>query len=414
MVKRNFVIIASIFVYWINPMEVHGQFFKKLKKQAEEKALNRADELLSKEKSTGQKGKVEKPSPSKNETVSNKKNQETKTTQTVLDDSDILIYKSPNPAFKDVVIQQFKGLPRFGSCDYYEKSHKIVASQPELAKAMNEKREKLKIGYLGFLKLAKINLLGDLFKSMDKTALTLENRNLLEEEVKSRKAQELLLDFAFWMGTNETKLKYFCDNPSDSGRCGFARKWGGQRADDFTENEKYVEFVETYLDDILAWSRDFFKDGHQTVYLVHHLRDLSTYDFDKNGFWVSLPHKMRNNFHLDYNNTGDGYFQEFVPENGYGQQMLNKTNQVEYIDGKVLFKIEPGEAETLLNNKEKKIQAVSKVSIVFKGLDEANRLLFFPTFSYHFVEPMVEIYEDVQLTKKIGSLDMRQLTYKEN
>jgi len=420
--KRNYTgYILGIF-FLVVSTNAQAQFLKKLKKQTEEKILKRADEkaneLLLKKKSSDQHNEVEKPLSIKGEPLPKEKNQKPevlkKTTLAKLDDSDVLVYKSPNKAFENVVIQKHNGLPRFGSCNFYVVPNEITARQPEVARAMNEKREKMKTGYPAFLKLAKINLLKDLFKSMDKTALMLENRDLVEEELKSRKAQKLLREFAFLMGTSDTKLEYFCDNPSDSGRCAFASKWGGQRADDFTENEKYVDFISKYFDDILTWSQDFFKDGRQTVYLVHQLTKLSTYDFDHNGFWVSLPHKMRNNFYLDYNGTSEGYFHEFTPESDFGQQMLNKTNQVRYINGKALFKISPEKAEILINNKEKKIQLVSKVTIVFKGLSESNRQLFVPTFKYHFVEPTVEIYEDVQLSKKIGSLDMRQLSYKEN
>lgn len=422
MKQRNFVLFLASLFFLFATESTHAQFLKKLKKQTEEKVLKKADEkadaLLSKKEVANQKNEVDKPSQNKGTTISKGKNQEQKpqpnTAQTISDDSDIMVYKSPNKAFKDIVIQQFNGIPRFGSCDFYIVPPEVTARQPEVAKAMNEKRETMKTGYQAFLKMAKINLLKDIFKSMDKTALTLENRNIVEEELKSRKAQELLRDFAFWMGTHETKLEYFCDNPSSSGRCAFASKWGGQRADDFTENEKYIDFVDKYLNDILSWSKDFFKDNSQTVYLVHQLRKLDTYDFERNGFWITLPHKIRNGFHLDYNNTSEAYFHEFAPKSDYGQQILNKTNQVEYVNGKVLFKISPEKAEVLLNNQDKKIQLVSKVNVVFKGLSEANRQLYIPTFEYHFVDPTVEIYEDVQLTKKIGELNLKNLIYKGN
>lgn len=421
MKKSRITVFILGFFFLATIPNVQAQFLKKLKKQAEEKVLkkanDKAEEILSENKSPNQKKEVEKPSSDNGSKFPNEENEKSgtveKTTQIKLNDSDTFIYKSPNNAFMDVVIQKYKELPRFGSCNFYRVPHEIVARQPEVARAMNEKRGKMKKGYLAFLKLAKINLMKDLFIAMDKTTLTPENRNLVEEELKSRKAQELIREFAFWMGSNETKLEYFCDNPSDSGRCGFANKWGGSRADDFTENEKYVDFVGKFYNDILTWSREFFKDGKQTVYLVHQLTKLSSYDFDHNGFWVPLPHKMRNNFHLDYGGTSEGYFHELAPENDYGHQMLNKTNQVEYINGNVLFKISPEKAEVLINNRENKIQLVSKVTVVFKGLDENNRALFIPTFKYHFEDPTVEIYKDVELTKKIGELNLKELIYKE-
>ena len=413
---RNFITIISVITFITAPLSAQGQLLKKLKQQAEEKILNKSDGLLGNDKSPGDETMDKNPRSTTKQTVPKKmetiKGKPVKNATTSINNSDLLVYKSPSPAFKDIVIQKYNGVPRFGSCDFYNVSSVIAARQPEVAKAMGEKNQAVKLGYNAFLHMAKIHLLKDLFSSMDKTALTPANRNNVEEEVRSRKAQELLYGFAFSMGTHNLKLEYFCDNPSTSGRCSFGG-WGGQRADDFTENEKYIDFVEKYLDIILKWSEDFFADGTQTVYMVKQLTKLGPYDFDQNGFWIKLPHRMRNSFAMDYNSNGDNYMFKFLPNTEYGQQMFNKTSQVEYINGEVLFKIDPAKAEALVNNRDLKLQLVSKVKIVFKGLDEANKNHFYPTFSYHFVNSKVEIYEDVQLTNKLGSLDFENLVYKE-
>ena len=328
----------------------------------------------------------------------------------IVGDEGFLTYESPNPLFMNVHVQQYKGLPRFGSCDFYFKS----PLRPDGAPEARTKRKLMESGYAAFLQLAQINMLKDIFTSMDKTALTPRPQTMDEEEFKSNKAQQLLKRLAFSTGTDALKQNYFCNEQYNSGNCQIVNEWGGLRADDFTENEKYVDFVDKHLDEILNWSTSFFSQGTHTFYFVQQLKDLGTYDFDKNGFWISLPHKIRNGRGFDYTSTRENYFFTFLPKTAYGQQVMNKTSQVGYIHGKVLFKIDAVNAERIVNDRYRDLQMVAKVKVVSEGVSEANPFSFNLTYSYHFEEPIIEIFEDLQLTKKIGSLDMRQLIYKEN
>lgn len=413
--NRKTILLFLTIILTATPLMLQGQFLKKLKEKAEKSLIqdteNTIDDIF-KKKQEDKSNKKEQPKGSDKEDVQTTEQPSSSNAEnTTIDNSDLMVFKSPIGAFKDFVIQKFNGLPRFGSCDFYELSAEVRAYQPDFTKAMNQKRESVKHGYIAFLRMAKIHLLKDLFTSIDKTALTPPSRANIEHEVKSRKAQQLLYDFAFAMGTDETKLAYFCKDPQNNGRCQFAG-WGGLNADDFTENEKYVDFTEKYLETVLAWSAEFFADGTQTVYMVKKNTNLGTYDFDYGGFWVKLPHTLSTSFGMDYNSTSDGYFHEFIPNTDYGQELLNKTNQEAYFQGKVLLKMDAERAESLINNKEKNIQLVSKVKVIFKGLDPYNPTMFYPQFKYHFADPLVEIYSDEQLTKKIGHLDFRNLTYK--
>ncbi|RDY60207.1 hypothetical protein DX873_12845 [Flagellimonas nanhaiensis] len=396
----------------VGSQNVNAQFFKKLKQQAQEKVLKKTDEILSANEDAGKNPQNE-PSAENNkgsQPEASKKNNTKKQTNSYTDTA-ILVYKSPDPAFKDIAVQKFKDLPRFGSCDFYMMPDN--PKRPELTPEAGEKRRKMELGYSGFLKLARIHTLKDHFKVMDRTALTPQNRNLVEEEVKSRLAQKTLLEFAFMIGTEELKKEYFLNDWSGTGKSPFVQKWGGHQSDDFTEHEKYVSFVEKYLDKILKWSEDFFSNGTESFYLVQTFKFQGQYDFDKNGFWITLPTNRRNTYGMDYSSTNNNYFFEFSPKTPYGQQVLNKTNQAKYVNGLVLFKVSPEKAEALLNNKTKNLQMVSKVQTVFQGFEEANPTLYSPKYTYHFLDSEIELYEDLQLTKRIGEINLERLTYKE-
>ncbi|MEM9076366.1 MAG: hypothetical protein AAGC43_04965 [Bacteroidota bacterium] len=409
MIRKTYIAIFTTFFLVGVSQNTSAQFLKKLAKKTETKLLQKTEEVTE-SILDNKKTNTSKENPKSEPIQKDTKSQSKEPAADLVQDSGILTYDSPNPLFKGISVQQHKGVPRFGSCDFYFSSPNRLDLTPE----GRAKRKLMEKGYLRFKQMVEINLLKDLFNSIDKTALTPESRTMDEEVFKSRKAQQLLKNFAFYSGTEAFMKDYFCNEQYNSGNCQIVNEWGGMRADDFTENEKYVDFVEKYMNQILNWSTSFFPEETQTFYFVQQLKDLGTYDFDNNGFWISLPHKVRNGKGFDYTSTGSGYFYTFLPKTAYGQQVLNKTSQVEYYSGKVLFKIDAGIAERIVNNRYRDLQIVAKVRVVSEGVSEANPFSFNLTYSYHFEDPIVEIFEDAQLTQKLGSLDMRQLIYKEN
>lgn len=387
--------------------QLNGQYLKKLKQQAEEKIIIKAGDILDDKKVSGNATNTQPetqawPEPQKNEQEVPRKHSDI-----AFHDPQFLVYTSPDPAFHDIVIQKFKGLPRFGYIDFY-----MMRDNPkkvDLSKEAGDKRRLTGLGYSGFAHLTCIHILKDHFKVMDKTALTQRTKGvIIEEEAKSTLAQKVLMEFAFEMGTDALKKEYFMNDWSGDGKSPFVRKWGGHQSDDFTENEKYVSFVQKYLEIILKWSENFFSEGTEDFQLVHEIKFQGQYDFDKGGFWLRLPIRKSPNGIYSVE-----YFTEFSPTTSYGHQLFNKTKQVDYINGEVLFKISPEKAEALMNDKSTFLQMTTKVRSVFKGLDPGNPFVYGAYYTYHFLDPVMEIYGDVQLTKKIGVINLENLIYKE-
>ena len=117
---------------------------------------------------------------------------------------------------------------------------------------------------------------------------------------------------------------------------------------------------------------------------------------------------------MDFGSTRDNYFFEFLPKTPYGQQILNKTQQVEHINAEVLFKIDPAAAEALINDKTKNPQMVVKVRVVYEGFRPENPTIYAPKYTYHLLDPMMELYSDAGLTSKIGEINLENLIYKES
>ena len=395
------------------PIPMNGQFFKQLKKQAEEKIIKKADKEVD-DIFNGNKDAEQGPSTQTGGTTQTEKktvdqNTPQQTTNISFDDSEYLVYKSPDPAFKDIVIQKFKGLPRFGAIDFY-----MMRDNPkkvDLSKEAAEKRNLTGLGYTGFAHLVRINMLKEHFKVMDRNALTQQTKGkIIEKEAKSSLAQKVLKEFAFDMGTDALKKEYFMNDWSGTGKSALVREWGGHQADDFTENERYVTFVEKYLEVILKWAEDFFADDSEDFQLVHAIKFQGQYDFDRGGFWVRLPIKRPPLGAI----SSVEYFNEFASKTPYGDAFFNKTEQVDYINGDVLFKIRPDKAEALIKDKSVLLQLTLKVRSVFKDFDTSNPFVYGANYTYHFLDPVLELYSDAQLTRKIGEINMESLVVKES
>jgi len=393
------------------PQNMNGQFLKKLKQQAEEKIIKKADkkvgDILDGKQDSGNGTSTQTETTTQPEVQKTEQKASQQNTTLAYNEDDYLVYKSPDPAFKDIVVQKFKDLPRFGAIDSY-----MMQDNPkkvDLSKEAGEKRNLTGIGYTGFAHLVRIHSLKEHFKVMDRTALTQQTKGkIIEEEAKSSLAQKVLKEFAFDIGSDVLKKEYFMNDWSGTGKSALVREWGGHQADDFTENERYVSFVEKYLDIILKWSESFYTDGTEDFQSVHAIKFQGQYDFDKGGFWIRLPIKRP-----PLGVSSVEYFSEFLPNTPYGQQFYNKTEQVDYINGDVLFKMSPDKAESLINDKTVLLQMTMKVRSVFKGFDTANPFVYSANYTYHFLDPILELFSDAQLTKKIGEIDLNKLVYKE-
>ncbi len=388
----------------------NAQFLEKLKDKASKTITETVDKVSSKKNKTN---KSQKPNPKKkskeNKQAPTKDNIPIKKQSQDIDDSDVFIYKSPSKDFKDLHLQKYKDLPRFGACNFYMKNK----TSPLLTADLSRKRNMLTVGYTGFRKLGLMNILNEYFKFLDKESLTPKpQRDYTEKEVESYNAQRLIKDIARGLASDEIKRKYFCKDPTQKRCADNSNKWGGYNSDDFTENEKYVDFVKKYLTELSNWSSQFFKDGTETVYLTNNVKfENNNYDFDKNGYWVALP--IRNTFFPhNYTSTEETYFYTFLPKTPYGNNLLNKMNQVKYVKGEVLLKISPEKAEVLVNKNLSDLYMVSKVKIVYNERNTSSPSYHTVSYTYHFESPILEIYEDAALGQKVGEISLEDLIYK--
>ncbi len=382
----------------------NAQFLKKLKGKVSKSVTETVDKVLS---NKNKKNKPKQPNTQKK----NKENQQTSTSNNKpikqqtqkIDYNDIYTIKSPYSEFKTINLQAFKGLPRFGNHNPYYFKNKYGGQDVNRVK-----NTLLTIGYQNYGSLITIRFLESYFKDIDRTSLTFLNRSNAgnTKDVHSNIAQRELLKAAYGLATESMVKTFFCDKKNNA-KCtnNSYAIWGGYRSpkDEFEEQEKYTTYVDKHLEKLLKWSKDFFKDGTQTGYFVNRHKFKSSYDFDAQGYWTPIFPSNSNDLYIGhrYRFTGeDAFFFELLPITDYGNKHLNRMMDVNSMYPLVLLRVNAKAAETLTNKKLKFMYSATEVSIKFKALDDSQISIPSPQFTYHLLNPVIEFFEDIELTKK--------------
>jgi len=330
-------------------------------------------------------------------------------TDKVIDMTDVLTIKSPSVKFKSIHLQTHKGLPRYGAHNQYRFINKY--SNLDLDRPKNTL---LKEGYINYNNMIKMKYMASYYDDIDKTyltALTRENRDN-KKDIHSSTAQIHLLRSMRTLVSDELIRTYFCEVEKNP-KCRFTGTWGGTR-DEFVAQEKYIAFVAKNLKELRKWSTTFFKDGNEIGYFVTRHK-FGQYDFDKSGFWVQLPPHSRE--YVGFGSLDQAFFFEFLPEEPFENTYLNSIKNTY---PKILLPIAADKAENFLNNRDldfnnrrpsEYIYSAIKVRIVYKELNTGNITFPSPTFTYQFEDPIVEFYKDIELTKKIGEISLKNPVY---
>ena len=386
----------------------NAQFFKKLKGKVSNTVTETVDKVASK-KNNPQKPNSQK---SNKETHQNKTNN-TKPVKQEIDYSDIYTIKSPYSEFKSIHLQAYKGLPRFGNHNPYYFKNKYGGQGIDRVK-----NTLLTNGYQNYGNLITMHYSDSYYKDIDHTSLTVIDYSNKDnkKDLHSSVAQKQLLITAYRLATENTIKTFFCDvknNPQC--RKNHVTDWGGTR-DEFVIQEKYSTFVNQYLDKLLKWSKEFFKDSTQTGYFVNRHKFETSYDFDAQGYWTPIfPSNAIRYKGYQYRFTGDeAFFFEFLPITKYGNKHLNRMTDPTNYYPLVLLKMNAETAEALINKNPEFVYSATKVKITFKALNDSQIAIPSVAFTYHLLNPVIEFFEDIQLTKKIGEINLERVVYKKS
>jgi Sec-independent protein translocase protein TatA len=380
----------------------NAQFLKKFKDQVSKTVTETIEKVSSKKKKKNA-PKVTTPNKNKksNPVSTNKKNPIKKQNQEI-DYSDTYIIKSPHPEFKTIHLQAHKGLLRFGGHNFY---------YHDKAKSSFIKSKLIRSGYQNYGYILTMRFLDAYYKDIDRTNLTVITHDNVDnkKDRHSSIAQKNLKITVYKLGSESTLKTFFCD--ASKGNCTSTSNWGGFR-DEFEAQEKYAAFIDKHLDNLIKWSKDFFKDGTQTGYYVTQHKWGTSYDFDALGYWTTIFPSNTITTGFNYSFTGDkAFFREFLPITESGNKHLNRMTDPNSYYPLVLLKMNAEAAEALTNKKPEFVYSATKVKIVFKKLNDSNSIPNME-FTYHLLDPVIEFFEDIELTKKIGEINLENVVYK--
>lgn len=274
-------------------------------------------------------------------------------------ENQLKIYKAPNANIADINIQTHRGLLRFGAIDetkYKEKSWEI--------------------NYTHFMGLMDIHSKGDVKSPLKKEWLSEEGRNTIEAIRNNGKSQiEQKKEFQNFMGKNLADLK----------------GWPGTI---FTNNalEAYYVTQETITE------YDFDNGGILLSLGFHNIDDDNRvlYNLMKRRKMAHLNMRQGTNYQL----SGGFLSQKHMVTSVKGDLTYMSKNSYERtvdVDNMIVFfEIGEDEANTILNNG--KVFIVRKIAITPNGM-------------FHINSPIIDIYADKALTRKVGQLDYTNLIF---
>ncbi|WP_147296660.1 hypothetical protein [Flagellimonas nanhaiensis] len=387
------LIFALFLLSFAIPIPAQAQFFKKLKKNVEEKIVQRAsdktDELLNgKEGETGISESEESnpvPSTKKEDTQSGKISKEpTKKLASLGNDDNVITYKAPSKEFIDVVIQSHDGLPRYGSLYFY---------RGKTAPTNN----------MAYKNLVELKFLKDAYGDMDRSKLTKYDQTQTgDQKVKnSYFSQQHLLGVASYVCSDGVLKDSFCDSETKSNcvfydRAGDRKRigyWGGAGKNEFAQMRSYLGFLKNYFTSLKDWSGTFYKDGTQIAYYVNRAAVAEKYDFKNKGYWISnVISRFGTSFMLHHSG--------FLP-------YTENEKALESSGKKFFLSVDPSTAKELNLQERAPVFTVFKVKVYPKIRNHTNVALEFELESQ-----TIEVYRDIALTQKMGEIDIQSLKSK--
>ncbi|MEM9076367.1 MAG: hypothetical protein AAGC43_04970 [Bacteroidota bacterium] len=305
----------------------------------------------------------------------------------------VLRYKAPNDNFMDLVIQSYQGLPRYGEL-YYRRG----VTTPKTNKA--------------YTALLELKFMKEIFADLNRSKLDMYNRSSEQAAINSATLQRHLLNLAGYVFSEEVLKEHFCDPNARvvkkpmGGRpvnCQFTNSagernglgyWGGSVSNEFRQLRSYKYFLENFLEPLQNWADSFYQGGNTVAYNVSRTYIAEKYDFKNKGYWISLK--------VD----GMGSMAPHAEFLAYteGEKLLKGSGS-----NKVLLPIPPEKAKSYGLRERMSIFLVNKVNVLPKLKTSGKPYV---RFEYELEGNSMEIYKDIQLTEKIGELNINELVTK--
>ena len=301
--------------------------------------------------------------------------------------SEMFTIPKPNDNFESLSIQAFKGLPRIGHLNTYDKNNRNLPNRSQILNKYKEERQ----AWPKYITLLEMKLRGNLYNEMDlEMPYEIKRKGHGNRQVfpgdpiwNTAACQINLLNIGSELTTDQANQKYFCNS---NFKCKTSRgrslNWGGLRANEFDKIECYKKFVKDNLQDLRSTANKITDEAYFVM-----PETFETYDFEQEGFPINI------NLVITFSKS------HFDPINDIGKKLHLEKNQRKLIK----MPLEKGK-ELLKRNKRRKLYSVWKLK--FHSITESEFLSNGkrPTKNFHLLSPVIELYEDDALTKKLAEI----------
>ncbi|WP_339918423.1 hypothetical protein [Yeosuana marina] len=333
-----------------------------------------------------------------------------KNIDTIINYDDIITFKPSSENFISLLFQTHKNKIRLGQQNNYalkpDGTYISYHKQPALAKKIDKKTTKLQYSRQALYELLKLKFMTDVYADMDKEYLTKQSSSMYVKDKNSYHSQQHLLKLANAITSNKEMYRYFCNPKKED--CIFTadknvyyykniingKSWGGKEANEFQTLKSFTSYVQNNLETLQHWSAAIFPDNIIEGYFVVKTY-LGEYDFKNQGYWINSNRLAQDGrFLLQYH--------DLEPANDNERKLVNPSG----LD--FLFKMTSTEAEKLVE-RTKNIYLVFNIKTRLKGFAYGYERI---KASYTLESPIIEIYEDDDLTLKLAELSVDTMVTK--
>lgn len=313
-----------------------------------------------------------------------------------------IIFQPTNNHYSTIELSTYKGLPRFG---VFQQTRYKPGTYQKINVSNNEEGVEIN----KYFYLLEMKYLAEYYKTLDENmpaSLKLPSTGNIPDNLKIPLFAENHLAFVVQaLRTTRIENKFFHPWNSD-----------GSPATSIDIVADYKEFLKTEYVDLSAWASTLWENNELIGYRVVEVI-LGKYNFEGKGYFLSLG-ENQNAFTL-----GPGgpinFDIKFKSKLDYNRDVADiLTNK-----GNILFEMSESDAKILeesfsKNNyggRDRNAYMVLKTKM-YRGMNdriEDNAFRYNPKLEllYNVISPVVEVFEDFELTKKIGDIDLEDLIF---
>ncbi|UBZ13407.1 hypothetical protein LDL77_16165 [Flagellimonas marinaquae] len=318
-----------------------------------------------------------------------------------------IAFEPPSSDFISLSLQTHEGKLRFGNQDeYFQKSDgTYISSRDDGYFEMDRRSSHNRASRHAFVELLKMRFKKEMFSAMDRNYFTEQKQNMYEEEMKSHTAQLHVLNLANALCNKTQSNRLFC-NPKEEDCASIFPKdgyyneprnikgWGGRGASEFQKLRAYTTFVEELFPSVEQWADTLYPDNTLEGYYVVKTQ-LGQYDFKAGGYWLHTHQFHNQGFLLSWH--------DLQPANSFERKLMHPNGS------SLLLKMVPEKAEAF-SEKNQQIFLTFKVSVSLNGLENYRADQLKTTFVLD--SPIITIYSDDSLTRKVAEMDIGSVEIK--